>query len=117
LRLELLAVCRRFDLPDHLFLTWDGWKRFFMPLAEEISGRVMTVDELPGLRKKLLDAPVQGGRTLETVRLLVAVNWPEVPYWWSFEANDTTKIVIPVRFGERELKDGPTPSGWVSPLD
>lgn len=27
------------------------------------------------------------------------------------------RILVPVWFGERELQSGPTPPGWVSPLD
>ena len=57
----------------------------------------MTVDRLPTLRKKLQEVPIAGGRTLQNIRLLVAVNWPEVTYWWSFETSDTTNIDIPVR--------------------
>jgi hypothetical protein len=116
LRLELLAACRKFDLPDHLFLTWEGWRHFFVPLAEEISGRPVSVDEVKTLREKLQNTTIEGGRTLEEVTLVIATNIPSHPYWWSFTANDKTKILVPVWFGERELQSGPTPPGWVSPL-
>jgi hypothetical protein len=116
LRLELLAACRRFDLPEHLFLNWEGWRQFFVPLAEEISGRPVTVTEVKKLWQKLQSVTIEGGRTLEEVTLVIATNMPRHPYWWSFTANDTTKILVPVWFGERELQSGPTPPGWVSPL-
>lgn len=116
LRLELLAACRTFDLPDHLFLNWEGWRHFFVPLAEEISGRPASVVEIERLQERVRNAPFAGGRTLENVSLVIATNIPNHPYWWSFEASDTTKLLVPVWFGERELQAGPTPLGWKSPL-
>jgi len=111
----LLAV-ENSTLPDHLFFNWEGWRRFFVPLAEEISGRPVTVDENRALRERLRGITLEGGRTLENVRLVVATNILTHPYWWSFETNDKTAILVPVWFGERELQPGPTPSGWVNPL-
>jgi hypothetical protein len=116
LRQELLAACRRFDLPDHLFLSWEGWRHLFVPLAEEISGRPVSVDNVKTLREKLQNTIIEGGRTLQEVTLVIATNLPSHPYWWSFTTNDTTRILVPVWFGERELQSGPTPPGWVSPL-
>ena len=116
LRLELLAACRKFDLPDHVFLNWEGWRRFFVPLAEEISGRPVTVEEMKVLREKLRGVTLAGGRTLENVRLVIATNLPAQPYWWAFQTNDATSILVPVWFGERELMTGPTPAAWINPL-
>ena len=67
-------------------------------------------------REKLQNTTIEGGRTLEEVTLVIATNVLSHPYWWLFTASDTTKILVPVWFGERELQGGPSPAGWISPL-
>ena len=118
LRLELLAFCRKFDMPEGMFTTPEAWHRFALPLALEISGRPVSMSATHGgsvrqARDRLAAAALPAAHRPASLRIVA-----ETPQkWrWLIELSDTTKIVVQVLFGTFRGTDFPTPQGWVSPL-
>jgi hypothetical protein len=120
LRLDLLAFCRQFNMPDGLVMSWEGWKRFALPLAEEISGRPVSISDTDGnkriraLRERLQSAILGPGYTLRSIKLALFSDLP-FQHGWCIETTGPV-IVVATWFGELQMRDSPVPKDWVSPL-
>lgn len=117
LRLELLAACRWFRLPEDMFTSWDSWQRFAVPLAFEVSGRRIVLGMNTRASKEArarIDAtsldPVH-----RPVNLMIVFD-ADWKFWWRIETTGGVAIVIQTLFGGFRSEDFPVPPGWESPL-
>ena len=118
LRLDLLAFCRRFQMPDGMFTTPEAWHRFALPLAFEVSGRPVSIHASHGGAVGRARAQVDASATpsaFRPERLTIAAENPQ-KWHWVIETRNSTKIVVQVLFGSFRHSDFPTPPGWISPL-
>jgi hypothetical protein len=122
LRLDLLAVCRRFALPEASFASWEAWQHFAVCLAFEVSGRPIALrDRGNNAKPAKARVSVSGmppGRLPESVEL-ICVEDDAVkggPWWWAVTLEDTTRILVQVLFGGYRPEDFPVPANWRSPL-
>ena len=121
LRLELLAVCRRFGLPEQMFTTWEAWQLFALPLAFEVSGRPVRLGQHGKAAQSAKDRISKSGlhsdhrpHTLTLVHIEQA--GPQTAGWrWQIESPNV-KVLVQVLLGGFRLGDFPTPPGWQSPL-
>ncbi len=121
LRLELLAVCRRFNLPDSMFTTWDAWQRFALPLAFEVSGRPVHLGQDGRAAKSARDRIGKSGldpdhhpHTMTLIR--IEGDEPVKGLQWEAKLSNGVIVIIQVLLGGFRLTDFPTPVGWVSPV-
>jgi hypothetical protein len=117
LRLDLLALCRRFHLPEGMFATQNEWHRFALPLAFEVSGRPVSISPVHGgaikvARERLAQGPLPPEQRPTNIRV---VGETPAKWWWEIKT-PTAGIVVQVLFGSFRPIDFPTPPGWASPL-
>ncbi len=119
LRLELIAACWRFDLPDGMFTTWEAWKRFALPLTMEVSGRPVHLGErgpAKAAREQIEKIGVPADQRPETLRIVnVLGDTHEAGLWWQVTAPVAT-IQVQVLLGEFRKTDFPIPPGWQPPI-
>jgi hypothetical protein len=120
LRLELLAVCRRFNLPEDMFTTWDAWQRFALPLAFEVSGRPVRLTHSGKAAKETKDRIAKVGlhadhqpNTLTVIRIEGDQHMKGLQWEVKLPA---AKVIIQLLLGGFRMSDFPTPAGWRSPL-
>jgi hypothetical protein len=117
LRLDLMAVCRFFDLPDALFANWESWKRFALPLSFEVSGRPIRLGQR-GRGAKEAAKRVESVSLHEDHRpqsLTLGLD-AEGKRWWLVTTTGLAHIQVQVLFGDFRPTDFPVPPGWKSPF-
>jgi hypothetical protein len=121
LRLELLDVCRSFGLPDDIFATWAAWTRFALPLAFEVSGRLVRLGAqatkaTKAAKDRIAKSGLHPDHQPNTLRLVhIEGDKHQNGFHWEVGLPAAT-IVIQVLFGGFRLGDFPTPAGWQSSL-
>jgi hypothetical protein len=114
LRLDLLAVCRHFGLPDGLFTTIEAWNRFAFPLAFELSGRRVLLGNHRPTADRISRAGLPADHQPQSLMIQLEADDNGKPLW-AVKTNAAT-IYIQVLFGGFRPSDFPTPQGWQSPL-
>lgn len=116
LRLELLAVCQRFEISDELFSSWEIWQRFALPLALELSGRWIRLGDGPHARaaKRRIES-TSLPEPHRPQRLTLGFD-PQGKARWCVQTAGNVFILVQVLFGGLRSEDVPAPEGWQSPL-
>lgn len=120
LRLELLAVCRRFELPDGMFTTWDEWQRFALPLAFEVSGRPVQLGRdgkgAKSARARISRSGLHPDHQPHTLALIrIEGDGPVKGLQWEAKFAMGT-VIVQVLLGGFRLTDFPTPAAWIAPV-
>ncbi|MGA7742436.1 MAG: hypothetical protein WBP56_01205 [Polyangia bacterium] len=114
LRLDLVAFCRHFDLPDSTFIAWEAWQLFALALAFEVSGREISIsDRVKNARAAMANVPMLEEHRPTALRL--AVDREMRKCWWLIKL-PVAEVQMQVLFGGFRMSDFPTPVGWRSPL-
>ena len=117
LRLDLLALCRKFELPDGMFTTPDAWHRFSLPLAFEVSGRRVSISADQGGR--IRDARCRLAQSVldkaHRPMSLSIIGDTQHKWWWEIQTS-AAPIQVQVLFGSFREADFPLPHGWASSL-
>jgi hypothetical protein len=121
LRLELLAACRRFDLPDYLFTSWEAWQRFALPLAFEVSGRPVLIPSNGKRGKEARERIAASGLPSEhqphTLTLVhVDDDGGLIKGWWWEAEMPVGKVLVQLLLGGFRPSDFPEPAGWRPPI-
>jgi hypothetical protein len=117
LRLDLLVLCRKFELPDGMFTTPDAWHRFSLPLAFEVSGRRVSISADQGgrirdARCRLAQSVLDKAHRPMSLRI---IGDTQHKWWWEIQT-PAAPIQVQVLFGSFRGADFPVPHGWASPL-
>jgi hypothetical protein len=118
LRLDLIAVCRRFEVSEEIFSTWDAWRRFALPLAEEVSGKPVRVGQRSKMaRERIENAGLPLEHRPQSVSLLHVEDPPARINGWFWEVQlPTGRVLVQLLLGGFRQTDFPVPLGWQSPL-